>query len=67
MKIVDQFSYEVKRQFQVSSYQLIPEREFGKVLEFLARWWERESPDRPVPQIFFAPGAPLVNLNRVAQ
>ncbi len=31
-------SYEVKRQFQVPSYQLIPEMEFGKELEFLARW-----------------------------
>jgi len=54
MKTVDQFPYEVKRQFQVPSYQLIPEREFGKVLEFLARWWEREALDRPVPQIFLA-------------
>ena len=54
MKIVDGIPYEVKRQFQVPSYQLIPEREFGKELEFLARWWEREAPDRRVPQIFLA-------------
>lgn len=43
---------EVKRQFGVPSYQLLPEKDFGKVMEFLARWWAREAPDRPVPQIF---------------
>ena len=47
-------SYEVKRQLQVPSYQLIPEMEFGKELEFLARWWEREASNRRVPQIFLA-------------
>jgi hypothetical protein len=43
---------EVKRQFDVPSYQLIPASEFGKVMEFLAGWWERQAPDRPIPQIF---------------
>ena len=45
---------EVKRQFGVPSYQLIPEKEFGQVLEFLAKWWQREAPERPVPQVFLA-------------
>jgi P22_AR N-terminal domain len=43
---------EVKRQFGVPSYQLIPENEFSQVLEFLAKWWEREAPGRAVPEIF---------------
>lgn len=43
---------EVKRQFQVPSYQLIPENEFDNVMEFLAKWWQREAPDIPLPEIF---------------
>jgi P22_AR N-terminal domain/ORF6C domain len=45
---------EVKRQFGVPSYQLIPENEFGKVLEFLAKWWAREAPGRSIPEVFRA-------------
>ena len=43
---------EVKRQFQVPSYQLIPENEFDAVMEFLTKWWQREAPEVPVPEIF---------------
>lgn len=43
---------EIKRQFQVPSYQLIPENEFDKVMEFLAKWWQREAPEIPIPEIF---------------
>jgi len=45
---------EVKKRFQVPSYQLIPESEFPAVMDFLAQWWRREAPERPVPQIFTA-------------
>ncbi|MGD0613610.1 MAG: phage antirepressor N-terminal domain-containing protein [Anaerolineales bacterium] len=45
---------EVKKKFQVPSYQLIPESEFPAVMEFLAKWWAREAPERPVPEIFVA-------------
>jgi hypothetical protein len=50
---------EVKKKFRVGSYQLIPEKEFPQVLEFLAKWWTREAPERAVPQIF------TVNQNRL--
>lgn len=43
---------EVKKKFKVPSYQLIPQKEFGEVMDFLAKWWQREAPERPVPQIF---------------
>lgn len=43
---------EIKRQFHVPSYQLIPENEFDAVMEFLAKWWQREAPEIPVPEIF---------------
>jgi len=43
---------EIKRQFHVPSYQLIPENEFDAVMEFLAKWWQREAPEVPVPEIF---------------
>jgi hypothetical protein len=45
---------EVKKKFQVPSYQLIPESEFPAVMDFLAGWWRREAPERPLPQIFTA-------------
>ena len=45
---------DVKRKFEVPSYLLIPEKEFGSVLEFLADWWRRVAPERPLPEIFTA-------------
>jgi len=35
---------QVKREFRVPSYQLIPETEFTRVVHFLARWYERLTP-----------------------
>ena len=55
---------EVKRQFDVPSYQLIPEKEFDQVLEFLAKWWQREAPERPVPQVFLARQDRLLRMGR---
>jgi hypothetical protein len=47
---------EIKRQFQVPSYQLIPEAEFDNVKRFLRDWFVRLSgPGAPVPQIFNQP------------
>lgn len=47
---------EVKRQFQVPSYQLIPEKEFPKLVSFLARWFERLTPPgTPLPEVFSRP------------
>lgn len=47
---------EIKRQFQVPSYQLIPEAEFDNVKRFLRDWFVRLSgPGVPVPQIFEQP------------
>ena len=44
---------EVKKKFHVGSYQLIPEKEFPAVLEFLAAWWKREAPlGKQLPDIF---------------
>ena len=43
---------QVKNAFDVPSYQLIPEKRFGEVMDFLASWWRREAPERGVPQIF---------------
>jgi len=46
---------EIKRQFQVPSYQLIPEAEFDAV-KYLRDWFVRLSgPGAPVPQIFKQP------------
>lgn len=42
----------VKRELNVASYQLIPEKQFSEVMEFLAKWWKREAPDIPPPEIF---------------
>ena len=50
---------EVKKKFRVGSYQLIPEKEFPQVLDFLAKWWKRETPGRALPEIF------TVNQNRL--
>ncbi|HEY9153141.1 MAG TPA: hypothetical protein VIN60_09675, partial [Anaerolineales bacterium] len=44
----------VKNQFHVSSYYLLKAKDFEHVLAFLAEWWKREAPARPVPEIFKA-------------
>ena len=47
---------EVKRQFQVPSYQLIPEKDFPKLVNYLTRWYERLTPPgTPLPEIFTQP------------
>lgn len=47
---------EVKRQFKVPSYQLIPEAEFDQVKRFLGGWYRRlAGPGAPVPAIFDSP------------
>lgn len=47
---------EVKRQFQVPSYQLIPEADFDNVKRYLRDWFVRLSgPGVPVPTIFEQP------------
>jgi hypothetical protein len=47
---------EVKRQFQVPSYQLIPEADFDNVKRYLRDWFARLSgPGAPVPTIFEQP------------
>jgi hypothetical protein len=47
---------EIKRQFQVPSYQLITEAEFDNVKRFLRDWFVRLSgPGAPIPQIFEQP------------
>jgi hypothetical protein len=47
---------EVKTQFQVPSYQLIPEAEFDNVKRYLRDWFVRLSgPGAPVPAIFEQP------------
>lgn len=47
---------EVKRQFQVPSYQLIPEADFDNVKRYLRDWFVRLSgPGAPVPTIFEQP------------
>ena len=35
---------EVKKQFKVPSYQLIPEKDFPKLVNYLTRWYERLTP-----------------------
>ena len=42
----------VKEQFEVASYQLIPEKEFPKVLDFLAKWHTRVNPSLALPEVF---------------
>jgi hypothetical protein len=47
---------EIKRQFEVPSYQLIPEAEFDNVKRFLRDWFIRLSgPGTAIPQIFEQP------------
>jgi len=47
---------EVKRQFKVPSYQLIPEAEFDQVKQFLGSWYRRlVGPGAPIPSIFDSP------------
>lgn len=47
---------EVKRQFQVPSYQLIPEKDFPKLVNYLTRWYERLTPPgTPLPEAFTQP------------
>ena len=47
---------EVKRTFDVPSYQLIPEKEFPRVVEFLAGWHKRLTPPgTPLPDVFTQP------------
>lgn len=47
---------EIKRQFQVPSYQLIPEADFDNVKRYLRDWFVRLSgPGAPVPTIFEQP------------
>jgi hypothetical protein len=47
---------EVKRQFQVPAYQLIPEAEFDQVKRFLGDWHRRlAGPGTPLPTIFEQP------------
>ncbi|NKQ35709.1 MAG: hypothetical protein HF973_08855 [Chloroflexi bacterium] len=47
---------EVKRQFQVPSYQLIPEKDFPRLVNFLTRWHERLTPPgTPLPEAFTRP------------
>lgn len=42
----------VKKQFQVPSYQLIPEQRFPEVVDFLASWYKRTLPEEPLPAPF---------------
>lgn len=47
---------EVKRTFNVPSYQLIPESEFPEVVKFLASWYRRLTPaGTPLPDVFNKP------------
>ena len=47
---------EVKRQFQVPSYQLVPEDEFDRVKQVLANWYRHVAgPAAAVPAIFEGP------------
>ena len=47
---------EVKKQFKVPSYQLIPEKDFPKLVNYLTRWYERLTPPgTPLPEIFTQP------------
>jgi hypothetical protein len=47
---------EIKRQFQVPAYQLIPETEFDRVKRYLRDWYRRlAGPDAAIPTIFEQP------------
>lgn len=47
---------EVKKQFKVPSYQLIPEKDFPRLISFLTRWYERLTPPgTPLPGAFTQP------------
>lgn len=47
---------EIKRQFQVPSYQLIPEDEFDRVKQVLANWYRQVAgPTAAVPALFQGP------------
>ena len=47
---------EVKRQFNVPSYQLIPEKDFAAVAKFLTGWYQRLTPPgTPLPGPFSRP------------
>jgi hypothetical protein len=44
---------EIKKQFRVPSSQLIPEKDFPKLVNFLSRWYERLTPPgTPLPEVF---------------
>lgn len=47
---------EVKKQFKVPSYHLIPEKDFPKLVNYLTRWYERLTPPgTPLPEAFTQP------------
>jgi hypothetical protein len=47
---------EVKKQFVVPAYQLIPEKDFPKLVNYLSRWYERITPPgTPLPEVFTRP------------
>lgn len=47
---------EVKRQFKVPAYQLIPEAEFDQVKRFMRDWYRRlAGPDAAIPALFEQP------------
>jgi hypothetical protein len=47
---------EVKNQFKVPLYNLIPEKDFPKLVNFLTRWYERLTPPgTPLPEVFTRP------------
>jgi hypothetical protein len=47
---------EIKKQFKVPSYQLIPEKDFPKLVNYLTRWYERLTPPgTPLPAVFTQP------------
>jgi hypothetical protein len=47
---------EVKTQFKVPAYQLIPEKDFPRLVNFLSRWYERLTPPgTPLPDLFTRP------------
>jgi hypothetical protein len=47
---------EVKRTFDVASYQLIPQEEFPRVVDFLIGWYRRLTPPgTPLPDVFTQP------------
>lgn len=47
---------EVKRTFDVPSYQLIPQEDFPRVVDFLTSWYRRLTPPgTPLPDVFSQP------------